>query len=137
MSSGLLVREEEGVLRLQWFGALTVEAVGEGASELARTSRHPHAWVDFLAVTDCPLAVRPLLVTFYRDLMEHSERRVWIAASPKLRAMGTWIAHMAADDAVRVVATLAQGEAWLASEDRRLEPAKRGIQAFLDWKKAQ
>ena len=137
MSAGLLVRVEDDAVRLTWFGELTVESVREGIAELEATEQRPHTWVDLLAVTACPMVVRPLLVDFHHAVMERSQRRVWIAASPKLRAMGTWIAHMAADENIRIVATVPQGESWLKSDDTRLEPAKRGIQGFLDWKVAQ
>jgi hypothetical protein len=137
MSGGLLVNEDAESVRLRWFGELTVDAVKEGIRELAALPRKPHGWVDLLAVTGCPIAVRPLLVEFHRVVMERTERRVWIAASPKLRAMGTWIAHMESDAGLRVVATVPQGDAWLVSADQRLEPATRGIQDFLDWKRAQ
>lgn len=137
MSSRLLVDAGEGgALRLKWFGDLTVEAVKEGIGEIQALDAG-HAWVDLLAVTSCPLEVRPLLVEFHLALMGRTRRRVWIAASPKLRAMGTWIAHMAEDSAIRIVATTKQGDSWLGSTEERLAPAKRGIEAYLEWKAAK
>lgn len=137
MNSRLLIRPDAQALRLQWFGELTVSAVEEATAEVRELHLPTRVWLDLLAVTACPLAVRPLLVEFHRGVQRRTERRVWIAASPKLRAMGSWIAHMTEDDDMRVVSTSAQGAAWLASTEARLEPAKRGIQDFLEWRRAQ
>ena len=92
------------------------------------------AFVDLRQLTDCSVDARAALLAMHGVLRQRTERRVYVASSPRYRGVALWLLHVTGDDEGKVVATDEQAHAWLLGGAKRLEDAERGMLAYLDWR---
>lgn len=132
MSTGVhLVRMEQDTLEVHLLGAVSASTVDALLEELEEGGPlPPHAILDLRQLTDITMEARTRLVDVLRHLIATTERRAWLASSPRFRGVALWVVHVSPDPFGQIVGHPAQARAWLESGHSRVDRQRLGVQAY-------
>ncbi len=109
----------------------TVRQLSEKLGPCEQADNLPLACIDLRQMTSCSLEARRHLVHLHQTLVKQTERRAYIASSPVIRGVATWVLHVCPDRNGKVVLNDTAALKWLEISTDRLSQAEAGLDAYL------
>lgn len=117
--------------------ATAIEAVESISRRVLASPEEMPVMIDMAELEGCQILARAQLIELQSQIRDAGRRSAWVSSRSRFRGLALLICHGAEDPNATVVTSQEQAKEWFASDEVRIDAAKRVVERLQSIKHAR